>query len=307
MEQIHLTLELDNVILGTNPFVGISHFSSERGREGVMTMDRAKVASIATAALEAGADGISFSVSPLITEMLNDITCIGTDRTIGMYPIVPNTEIYATTLADKGIVGLAGETLGAMSMSGKGKAILQGGLSLLTADPQRAIKAYVNMEINRLVQLVPPTGRLRTLLLHELATDLGVALGARHLLKSYAEGVHESGLTPGFVTRNLPGFVRFCDDAGISLAESVVMTPWNSLGFQMTPTREQCEALVKSRTDLNIIAISILAAGRIELASAFSYIESFPAIRSVTVGVSSESQARETFSMISKKTLHHSR
>jgi aryl-alcohol dehydrogenase-like predicted oxidoreductase len=73
------------------------------------------------------------------------------------------------------------------------------------------------------------------------------------------------------------------------------MSPFNKIGFQMNPSREACELVARKTRNLDLIAMSILSSGMLGLDEALAYIKSFPEIRSVVVGASSEEHAKATF------------
>ncbi|MCL5067744.1 MAG: hypothetical protein M1368_05250, partial [Thaumarchaeota archaeon] len=100
-------------------------------------------------------------------------------------------------------------------------------------------------------------------------------------------------------TRNLVKFVEFCDECSISLNDIVIMTPINRLGFQMTPSKEECEKCLRRKPEANIIGMSVLAAGQINLSEAVSYVRQFKSVRSIAIGVSSQAHAEETFRKLS--------
>jgi hypothetical protein len=110
---------------------------------------------------------------------------------------------------------------------------------------------------------------------------------------------NKGNIYPGFVTRNFVKFVDFCEKNDISLKEVIIMAPLNKLGFQMTPSRDECERALKRVPKSNIIAISILAGGRLPLEEGLEYIKSL-GISNIAVGVSTASQAKDTFTSLSK-------
>jgi hypothetical protein len=85
-----------------------------------------------------------------------------------------------------------------------------------------------------------------------------------------------------------------------AIDEKVIMAPFNKVGFQMNPSREECEeALRECKHD--VIAMSTLAAGYLKPAEAYEYLFRLPNIRSVVVGVSSKKHAEETFRLLNDR------
>jgi hypothetical protein len=87
----------------------------------------------------------------------------------------------------------------------------------------------------------------------------------------------------------------------INLEETVIAAPFNKIGFQMNPSREECEKVLADMPKPNVLAISILAAGYLKPKEAIDYIANLPNIKGVAVGVSKESHAYETFKLIREK------
>jgi hypothetical protein len=82
---------------------------------------------------------------------------------------------------------------------------------------------------------------------------------------------------------------------------AVVATPFNRVGFQMNPSREECEKTLRDLKKAVVVAISMLAAGYLRLPEAVDYITALPNLRGVAVGVSKEKHVRETFRILSGK------
>ncbi|MDG6908408.1 MAG: hypothetical protein JRN20_21770, partial [Nitrososphaerota archaeon] len=170
--------------------------------------------------------------------------------------------------------------------------------SALTSNYSGLLKVYMESERKRLEGVLPKNGRLRSILVHEQLTDLALALNADELIKSFMGHASDMNVIPGFVTRNFPMFVDCAVRLGVNLDEIAIMTPFNKLGFQMTPNRKACEYVLRANT-LNVIAISVLASGQLRLSDAADYLETIGGIGSVVIGASSPSHARETFSHFS--------
>jgi hypothetical protein len=165
------------------------------------------------------------------------------------------------------------------------------------------LRASVNAEISIVLKAAPRGAVLKSALLHEIATDLIVSFKMEELFREYCRLVSTSyHVRPGFVTRNFPRFLEFVSGSNMPLDSIIVMTPFNPLGFQMNPSREECEAVLKDNMSTNLIATSIMASGYLELKDAIRYIKSLPTRVSVAVGVSTANHARETFSLLRAST-----
>jgi hypothetical protein len=128
-------------------------------------------------------------------------------------------------------------------------------------------------------------------LLHEIITDMAVALGLNWLFKSYVSLVSKLGITPGFETRNFAYLVNRFKQWNMNFKDIVILAPFNKVGFQMNPSKEDCEKALASLHETSVIAMSILAAGYLKPSQAIGYIQTLSNLRGVVVGVSKEHHA----------------
>jgi hypothetical protein len=118
------------------------------------------------------------------------------------------------------------------------------------------------------------------------------------LFEEYIGLITKVGVKAGFETRNLPYLVERFDDWGMDLTGVVVAAPFNKVGFQMCPSAEENEKALRETPDVEVVAFSVLAAGRLGLVDAVKYVNGLPNIAGVAVGVSNREQAVETFSWL---------
>ena len=288
--------ELDRYLLGDNPFTGVNHLSLERARETSSRLNTMKILEVVESALDSGAGGLLFSTHPIIYSVLRRMKEQSDDRTFGVYPLLPYAQSYVRKATEKGMMGLAKEILSELSWKSKAKAFAAAGLSLATMDPARVLNTYVDTELEILSKNTPKGAILKTVLLHEVITDLAVSFNAHELLNDYATHVRdEYHVKPGFATRNFSKFVEFAEKNNFPLDQIIILAPFNKAGFQMNPSKEECERTLNSITNANIIAMSILAAGFIDLPTALEYLTQYSELKSFVVGVSSKTHAKETF------------
>jgi hypothetical protein len=144
---------------------------------------------------------------------------------------------------------------------------------------------------------------VKAVFLHEVITDMALALELDSLLRGHCKAELPGRIAPSFETRN---FVRLVDKVrGLGLLPNKIMiaAPFNSVGFQMSPTKEQCERALATIPGNNVLAFSILAGGYLPLGKATEYTKTLPNLGGLVVGVSSLDQAAETFNFL-RDTLH---
>jgi hypothetical protein len=274
--------------------------SQERARERAEKLDVKSIVEIIETAASCGATGYTFSTHPLnlqIVRALRDSAKI--ENGFGLYPVLPYAQGYVRLANEKGMRGLVDETLSKLSLSDKTKALFKSGLSALRLDPAGILKAYVDMELAGYLSEKPGNTILRSVLLHEVVTDLCLGLRDVHLLDASARHIREKyHVSPGFVTYNLVSFVELFRKAELALEDVVIMAPFNNVGYQMSPSRDSCEACLSSLPESNLIAMSIFAGGYLSLESALDYLRSLPRLPGVAVGVSSKRHAEETFTKL---------
>jgi hypothetical protein len=286
--------------MGDNQFIGVSHLSQERARDRADKLNLEYMVEVISSALASGATGYTFSTHPINSQILEAMA--NSSRIpdqIDLYPVLPYAEGYVRLANEKGMEGLASEVLSRLSISERAKLLVEGGLSALRLDPAGMLKTYVDAELKRYLNTKPENATLRSVLLHEVVTDLCLGLQETDLLNLFAQHVRDRyNVKPGFVTYNLTRFVRLFEEAGLSLKDIVIMAPFNSLGYQMSPQRASCEASLSTSQEAQVIAMSIMAGGYLSLDQAFEYLRTLPRLSGVAVGVSSKEHARETFTKL---------
>jgi hypothetical protein len=285
-------------IVGDNPFHGISHLSQEQARlrGNAMTFPE-YAADLVETSLDNEANGFMFSVSETTLSILKELHEKAPNRRPDLYALVPYAFEYVRLATHLGTTGLAKKFLKQITFSGNLRAVGMGLKGVLRMDPEALLKTYLLYEISRIKSAAGKQANLESLLLHEVITDMGLALNFDWLFKPYIEFMLERGIKPGFNTRNFAYLVKKFNEWDINCRDVIIAAPFNKLGFQMDPSKAECEKALASLDEANVIAISILAAGYLKPVEAIDYIQSLPNILGVSVGVSKEQHARETFKL----------
>ena len=293
---MHNLVDIDRVLIGDNPFNLVDHLSQERARSRT-PLNSKDVARIILCALESGASGFTFSstkrVRDALSEMQNGDKCPG----FGLYPIFPDANELARMASEGGLVRAATELLAGYSIVRKAGSALGAGAALLRADPEKLLKAYLSAELASLRRVAPTGTRVKAVFLHEILTELIISFRLDELFQTYTNFVRSQyDALPGVVTRNFPSFVRFANEG--AFGELAVLTPFNKMGFQMNPSRRECEESLSGANSLHIIAMSIMAGGHLSFSDSVDYLLRLPVKVSCAVGVSTEGHAKETFSLL---------
>jgi hypothetical protein len=292
------------LLVGDNPFHGISHLSQERSRDrGDEATSVDYAAKLVMTAMDNGADGFMFSVSDKTLSILRVIRRAGSIDRVRLFPLVPYAYEYVRLATELGgISGLAKRFAKQIALSGNFKAIGMGLRGLAQMDPIALMKTYLTYEISRIKSAAGSLASVDSILLHEVIADMAIALKWDWVFKSYIDFAQKLGFRPGFETRNFPSLVNAFREWNIDMQRVVLVTAFNKLGFQMNPSRVECEKALECLHEANVVAMSVLAAGYLKPAEAVDYIADLPNINGLVVGVSKDHHARETFRFLQEKT-----
>jgi hypothetical protein len=288
------------LLVGDNPFHGISHLSQERGRLRGNAITRAEYAAkLVMTSVDNGADGFMFSVSNETLSILSQIRERGKINRVRLYALVPYAYEYvrlATQIG--GIPALAKKLAKQIVISGNVRAVAAGLKGVLRTDPVALLKTYLIYEISRIKSSAGKQANLDSVLLHEIITDMALALDLDWLFKSYIDFVLRLGIKPGFETRNFAYLVNKFREWSVGFDKIAIATPFNKVGFQMNPSGAECEKALAKIPEPNVIAMSILAAGYLKPPEAMKYVRNLSNLVGIVVGVSKEQHALETFKLL---------
>jgi hypothetical protein len=288
------------LLVGDNPFHNISHLSQARSRDrGNAIGDAGFAAGLVTSSMENGADGFMFSVSETTLSILKTIRDMDRSENMRLYAIVPYAYEYVRLATQVGgVSGLARRMAKQVLFSMNFRAMATGVKGAVRTDPVALLKTYLFYEISRIESSAPKQANLDSVMLHEIITEMALALNLDWLLKAYVDFMLKLGIKPGFETRNFAFLVRKFREWNMDFGKVVIATPFNKVGFQMNPSREECEKALEEAAGSEVIAMSVLAAGYLKPREAMDYIQGLRGLKGVVVGVSRESQARETFKLL---------
>ncbi|MDY6892250.1 MAG: hypothetical protein SVO26_00840 [Chloroflexota bacterium] len=291
------------LLVGDNPFHSISHLSQERAtsRENDLA-NPSHAAELVITSLENGADGFMFTVSETTLSILRIVSKNGEHNQLRLYAIVPYAyEFVRLAVLAGGVPGLAMKLAQQITFSGNFRAIANGVKGVVKADPASLLRSYLLYETYRLKSSAGKKTAIDSIMLHELVTDMALALDMEWLFETHIDFMLSHGIKPGFETRNFAYLVKKFEEWGIDFRKVGIAAPFNSLGFQMCPSREACENALARIPEAEVIAFSILAAGYLKLPDAMEYVVNSPNLNGIAVGVSKENHARETFKLLGEK------
>jgi hypothetical protein len=291
------------ILVGDNPFHGVSHVSRERSLlRDSNVIDTRFAAELVMSSAANGANGFTFTVGDTTLAILDEINKSKLENIV-YYPLVPNvTEMVRTAGSTGGLPGLAKEMAKRLTFRIDRRLLANLVKGALFNDPGSLFKTYLIYEYIRLKHSIGKStgGSLRSILLHEIVTDMALALDMGWLFRTHIALMGELGLKPGFETRNLPYMVRQLRKWQIDPTNLVIEAPFNAVGFQMCPSRADCEAALEYFQNAEVIAFSVLAAGYLQPLDAFSYVSGLRGLTGLAIGVSNKEQAVSTFTLAKK-------
>jgi len=287
------------LLVGDNPFLGISHLSQERARGRSRSPSTSGAAAeIVIAGVENGADGFMFSLGDTTLSILEEVGKRMSLDGLKLVPLIPYAYDWVRLATfNGGVFGIGKQFAGRMLRSVDAQALWHGARGILRADIAEMLSSYVALELRRLKR-VQGGAQVTAVMLHEVLTDLALALNLEDIFRKYVGLLRSRGIRPGLETRNFALLVQRLREWGIDTGTLWIAAPFNRAGFQMTASRIDCERALASLPGGVVIAMSIFAAGYLSRRDAIEYVQQLPHLGGVVVGVSSVSQAQETFSML---------
>jgi hypothetical protein len=274
------------LILGHNQFIGINHISDEKSRERERKFSKVEnIYDVVETASELGFKNMLIETHPRMVDFFNYYK---ENQTFDMnfYLQVPYVAGYVKKMNENGVKGLLSDVIGQTGFLGAGNMAIRGAVNFLKKDYMSLAMSVLNLEVAPFTDV-----NIKTLLLHNVFTDLLLSLGMSEALLEYEKYVKDDlGMNPGYVTVNFPFLKNNFDKWDIS--PSFVMTPINLQGYDMQPSKETVEDSI-SNYNGKLIAMNILGGGGFPLKESYGYIKSLEKINHCVIGASSREHLRE--------------
>ncbi|MGA2586998.1 MAG: hypothetical protein ABSF88_08255 [Candidatus Aminicenantales bacterium] len=284
-----MTVKLDPLILGANPFEGVSYIGRSQSLHYLEYFAKEdNVAAVLDAAYSAGVRALTCSNTANVIGALQKFP---KSQDLSVYPVIPNAYEYAMEASEKGVLGAIMSKAKGFSMYQKVKLGLRALTkikSVLTKDVMDMLLELLNFEMISFEKM-----KLGGVILHGQITDLALSSRNPDILSFFQDVIRENyGVEPILATHNFGVLLPQLIEWKIKIP---IMAPLNSKGFMMKPSKEECEALVRD-SGYQIIAKKVLAGGRLSPEEAFPYLLD-KKIESVVVGIGSVPEAYHTFTV----------
>lgn len=284
------------ILVGDNAFQGVNHLSQDRARARINDITSPDYcAELVLTAIGNGADGFMFSVNDRMLSILEALKNKNPPITLNLHGIVPSAVDYVRVSGQKGMEGMVKDFTHQMITSHDAGAALSCFHGVLKRDVKYLLAGLLSLEIAQIKSAAGKQAQLNSVLLHELLTDMALALDLDWLFESFIAEVRSHNVHVGFETRNFALLLKKFSQWRLSLDDVLLVAPFNSVGFQMNPSREECEAALHTLSEVNVLAMNVLASGYLSVPEAVDYLRGLPNLRGVAVGVSKQAHAIETF------------
>jgi hypothetical protein len=240
-----------------------------------------------------GINGFVVSTHPQLKELVNYIDD-NTDllKKMRFFPILPYAQGYVSKVTEKGIVGALNDILAGSTMLDKLKILYKGSIGFITKDSDKLLETIIDIELLPLHKT-----KNDTVFLHNIVTDLAISLGMKEVIETFFDHVKSKyGTNVGLVTKNFPKVVSVLKEWDLKMPS--IMTSFNSIGYQMNPSREECEKCL-AENDLRVIAMNTLAGGYLKPQEAAEYTSKLN-LDYITIGMSTKEHADETIKLFQK-------
>ncbi len=290
------------LLLGDNAFLGVSHISQEKARAEQREATLENKAKVIEAALEGGATGFTFTTHPSNLELLTFMHNQHREMLgkLNYYILVPHAQMYVRKSNLDGTPSLVSSIFKELAHTRKSSVF-----DLLSAivkfEPAKFVELFIEMELAPYHKILPKKN-IKAILLHEVFTELIMAHGLFDLAQAVGEEIEERFAPAcfGFETRNF-GYLQDCLEK-LEYYPQYLMTPFNSLGYQMAPDREAVEKAVEAvKKKSNVIAINLLASGALTLQESIAYAKKHKdSLYAVSCSSSKPQRIHNNFQMLSQ-------
>jgi hypothetical protein len=272
---------LPSVMLGANPFHGVSYLGDEYRREYRARFKTAEaIGDVIDVAIEYGVRGVHAYAKETEVQAIADARDRHGEDLI-VVAVIPD------------IYGAAARETGAKSKSkNKIKMLLKNMPSLMSAGVRGDLVPLLRRILRAELAFVRPT-RPDFVLLYGAMSDIACATDQRDVLEMFHDEVGREGAVPGLATHNLVNTYTKLREMGI--VTPTIMAPVNPAGFMMNPSKEASEELIRAARDTVFIGKKILAGGAVSPREGLRYAFDDLGLRSVAIGIGSVDEARRTF------------
>jgi len=252
------------IILGDNQFFGVNHFDLEKGEKTKLKFDTTKkIELFIKNSLSKGMDGFMINSNDIGYELISNSHFEGTNE---IHYSIPYPHKYANMVNETGMLSLLKYCFKESSFS---KNIIGGFKLLSTRNLKHIIPLALNLEVPKNLK------KGSYVYMQNIITDLLLGMGRGDILIEYIKTVVKMGYKPGITTLNPIMFDHLLKKEINSkwLKDLIVCFNINKEGFNVFPSLQKVEELVRSRPNYKLMGMSIFASGASNIPSSIYYIK----------------------------------
>jgi len=230
-----------SILLGDNPFFGVSHLSQEISRQkAAKSQNFNNILDVMNSSFNLGINKMVVSTHPQLNNLIQHIK--NNSQLIDkfeFYPILPYAQGYVSKVNEMGMINALKDILKSASFQNKISIIAKGGLGALRKDFFKLFKVLIDIELLKLQD-----SKINTVFLHDVLTDLALSLGMKKVFQTFQEHIHEkhkakSGPpmsigTPVFSVC-LKIVISFFSNSGTDDFKETLMKSWLTVNLPLFP------------------------------------------------------------------------
>lgn len=252
------------IILGDNQFFGVNHFDLEKGEKTKLKFDTTKkIELFVKNSLSKGMDGFMINSNDIGYELISNFHFEGNNE---IHYSIPYPHKYANMVNETGMLSLLKYCFEESSFS---KNIIGGFKLLSTRNLKHIIPIALSLEVPKNLK------KGSYVYMQNIITDLLLGMGKGDILIEYIKTVVNMGYKPGITTLNPIMFDELLkkEENTTWLKDLIVCFNINKEGFNVFPSLQKVEELVRSRPKYKLMGMSIFSSGAGNIPSSIDYIK----------------------------------
>ena len=250
--------------LGDNQFFGVNHFDLEKGEETKLKFDNTKkIELFIKNSLSDGMDGFMINSNDKGYELISNSEFNSSKE---IHYSVPYPHKYANLVNEKGMLSLLIYCIKESSIINN---IIPGLKLLFTRNLKHMVKPAIDLEVPKNLK------KGSYVYLQNIITDLLLGMGRGDILIEFIKTSVKMGYKPGIITLNPIIVHNLLKEESNSkwLKHLIVCFNINKEGFNVFPSLQKVEELVRSKPRYKLMGMSIFASGAANISSSIDYIK----------------------------------
>lgn len=252
------------IILGDNQFFGVNHFDLEKGENTKLKFDTTKkIELFINNSLSEGMEGFMINSNDKGYELISESDFKSSKE---IHYSIPYPHKYANLVNEKGMLNLLKYCYEESSIINN---IIPGLKLLFTRNLKHMVKPAIDLEVPKNLK------KGSYVYIQNIITDLLLGMGRGDILIEFIKVSVKMGYKPGIITLNPIMLNNLLKEELNSkwLKHLIVCFNINKEGFNVFPSLQKVEELVRSKPKYKLMGMSIFASGAANIPSSINYIK----------------------------------